>query len=70
MDFPSPRCGIYSRDPETKLRDSPVENQTVGKFAQAQEADESLKDVRRWVRQKTVPTQYDLQALPRSGWQR
>ena len=32
-------------DPETKHRDSPVENETTNKFAQAQEADESLKQI-------------------------
>ena len=38
-------------DPETKKGDSPVENETTSKFAQAQEADESLTHVRRWFRQ-------------------
>ena len=52
-------------DPPTKHGDSPVENETSSKFAQAQEADESLKHVRHWVRQKIFPTQKDLQGLPR-----
>ena len=53
----------------TKHGDSPVENETSSKFAQAQEADESLKHVRHWVRQKIFPTQNDLQGLPRLAWQ-
>ena len=52
-------------DPPTKHGDSPVENETSSKFAQAQEADESLKHVRRWVRQKVIPTPNDLQGLRR-----
>ena len=56
-------------DPETKHEDSLVENNTTCKFAQAQEADESLNYVRRWVRQKIIPTQNDLQGLPRLVWQ-
>ena len=36
-------------DPETEHGDSPVENETNGKFAQAQESDESLKHVCRWI---------------------
>ena len=56
-------------DPETQDRDSPVENETNSKFAHAQEADESLKDVRCWVRQKVIPTQIDLQGLPHLAWQ-
>ena len=55
--------------PPTKHGDSPVENETSCKFAQAQEADESLKHVRHWVRQKIIPTQNDLQGLPRLAWQ-
>ena len=54
---------------ETQQRDIPVENETISKFAQAQEADESLQHVRHWVRQKKVPTQNDLQGLPRLAWQ-
>ena len=34
-------------DSETQLRDIPVEDEPISKFAQAQEADESLKHVRR-----------------------
>ena len=45
--------------------DISVEDEPTSKFAQAQEADESLKHVRRWVRQKIIPTQKDLQGLPR-----
>ena len=56
-------------DPETKLGDSPLKSETNSRFAQAQEADESLKHVRRWIRQKVTPTQNDLQSLPRLGWQ-
>ena len=56
-------------DPPTKHGDSPVENETSSKFAQAQEADESLKLVRYWLRQKIIPTQNDLQGLPRLAWQ-
>ena len=55
--------------PETKHGDSPVENETNSKFAQAQEADESLRHVRRWVRQKITPAQNHLQGLPRLAWQ-
>ena len=54
---------------ETQQRDIPVENETSSKFAQAQEADEFLKHVRHWVRQKIIPTQNDLQGLPRLAWQ-
>ena len=56
-------------DPATKHGDSPVENETISKFAQEQEADESLKHVRHWVRQKIIPTQNDFQGLPRLAWQ-
>ena len=56
-------------DSDTQQRDIPVEDETISKFAQAQEADESLKHVRRWVRQKIIPTQNDLQGLPRLAWQ-
>ena len=55
--------------PETKQGDNPVDNEPTSKFAQAQEADESLKHVRRWVRQKVIPTPNDLQGLPRLAWQ-
>ena len=55
-------------DSETQQRDIPVEDEPISKFAQAQEADESLKHVRHWVRQKIVPTQNDLQGLPRLAW--
>ena len=57
-------------DPETKHGDSPVRNETNSKFAQAQEAEESLKHVRRWIRQKVIPTQNDLLGLPRLAWQK
>ena len=61
---------VYSfPDPETKQRDIPVENDSTSNFAQAQEVDESLKHVRRWVRQKKTPTQNDFQGLPHLGWQ-
>ena len=56
-------------DPEIHHRDISVENEPTSKFAQAQEADESLKHVRRWVRQKIIPTQNDFQGLPRLAWQ-
>ena len=56
-------------DPGTKHGDSPVENETTSKFAQAQKADESLKHVRQWVRRKIIPTQNNLQGLPRLAWQ-
>ena len=56
-------------DPETTHVDIPVEKGPISKFAQAQEADESLKQVRRWVRQKMISTQNDLQGLPRLAWQ-
>ena len=56
-------------DPETQQRGNHVRNEPTSKFAQAQEADESLKHVRRWVRQKVIPTQNDLQGLPRLAWQ-
>ena len=51
-------------DPETKRGDHRVENEPVILFAQAQEADEALKHVRSWVRQKKIPTQNDHQGLP------
>ena len=56
-------------DSETQQRDIPVEDEPISKFAQAQEADESLKHVRRWVTQKIIPTQMDFQGLPRLAWQ-
>ena len=56
-------------DLEIHHRDISVEDEPISKFAQAQEADESLKHVRRWVRQKINPTQNDLQGLPRLAWQ-
>ena len=56
-------------DPEIHHRDISVENEPTSKFAQAQEDDESLKHVRLWVRQKIIPTQNDLQGLPRLAWQ-
>ena len=52
-------------DSETQQRDIPVEHEPISKFAEAQEAGESLKNVRRWVRQTIIPTQNDLQGLPR-----
>ena len=56
-------------DLETKITDVPVENEPNSEFAQAREADESLKQVRCWVRQKIFPIQKDLQGLRRLGWQ-
>ena len=56
-------------DSETQQRDIPVEDEPISKFAQAQEADESLKHVRHWVRQKIIRTQNDLHVLPRLAWQ-
>ena len=56
-------------DPESKHGDNPVEDEPISKFAQAQETDESLKHVRRWVTQKIFPTQNDLQGLARLAWQ-
>ena len=56
-------------DSKTQQRDIPVEDRPNIKIAQAQEADESLKHVRRWVRQKIIPTQNDLQGLPQLAWQ-
>ena len=56
-------------NPEPKHGDNRVENETNSKFAQAQGADESLKHVRHWVRQKIIPTQNDLQGLLRLAWQ-
>ena len=56
-------------DPEIHHRDISVENEPNSKFAQAQEADDSLKHVRHWVRQKITPTQNDLQGLLRLAWQ-
>ena len=56
-------------DTETQQRDIPVEDEPTSKFAQAQETDESLKHMRRWVTQKIIPTQNDLQGLPRLAWQ-
>ena len=56
-------------DSETQQTNISVEDEPTSKFAQAQEADESLKHVRRWVRQKIFPTQIDLQGLPRLAWQ-
>ena len=52
-------------DSEIQHRDISGEEEPTSKFAQAQEADESLKHVRRWVGQKIIPTQNDLQGLPR-----
>ena len=56
-------------DSETQQRDIPVEDDPISKFAQTQEADESLKLVRHWVKQKIFPTQNYLLGNPRLGWQ-
>ena len=56
-------------DQETKHGDIPVENEQTRNFAQAQEADESLKTVRRRLRPKIIPRQNDLQGLPHLGRQ-
>ena len=56
-------------NPETIFGDTPVKIEPISKLAQKQEADESLKHVRRWIRQKTIPTQNDLQGLSRLAWQ-
>ena len=56
-------------DSGTQHRDIPVEDEPISKFAQAQEADESLKHVHRWVRQKMIPTQNNLEGLPSLSWQ-
>ena len=56
-------------DLEIKHRDFQIKDEQISKLAQAQEADESLKHVRRWVGQKIIPTQNDLQGLPHLGWQ-
>ena len=49
--------------------DVSVEDEPTSKIAQAQKADEALKQVRHWVRQKIIPTQNNLQGLPRLAWQ-
>ena len=60
---------VYIRpDPEIHHRNISVEDESTSKFAQAQEANESLKHVRRWVRQNIIPIQIDLQGLPRLAW--
>ena len=58
------------------LKDSvgPTENDCNSDFkdnalAQAQEADESLHQVRKWIRNKRVRKNDELQGLPRLGWQ-
>ena len=56
-------------DPETKHGDISVQNEWNSKFAQAQEADESLENMHWWVRQNLIPKQNDLEGLPRLGWQ-
>ena len=56
-------------DPEIHRRNISVEDEPTIEFAQAQEAEESLKHVRRWNRQKIIPTQNELQGLPRLAWQ-
>ena len=56
-------------NPEIHHRDISVEDEPTSKFAQAQDADESLKYVRRWVRQNTFRTQNYLQGLSRLAWQ-
>ena len=38
-------------------------------LAQAQETDERLHQVRKWIRSKRVPKNDELQELPRLGWQ-
>ena len=68
-DFPVQVVVYILPDPETKHGDSPVENKTKSNFAQTQEADESLKDVRHWVRHKIIPIQNDLQGTSRLVWQ-
>ena len=50
-------------DSEIQHRNISVEEEPTSKFAQTQEADESLKHVRRWVRQNKIPTQNDFKAF-------
>ena len=52
----------------------PTENDCNSDFndnalAQAQEADERLYQVRKWIRSERVPKNDELQGLPRLGWQ-
>ena len=56
-------------DPQTKHGENPAKDEPISKFARAQEIDESLMHVRRWVTKKIIPTQNDLQGLPRLAWQ-
>ena len=56
-------------DSDTHHRDISVKDEPFSKFAQAQEPDESLKHVRLWVTQKIIPSQNELQGLPRLAWQ-
>ena len=50
-------------DSETQQRDIPVEDEPISKFAQAQEADESLKHMRHWVKQKIIPHKLTFKAF-------
>ena len=50
-------------DPEIHHRGISVEDEPTSKLAQAQEADESLKHVRRWVRQKNFPHKMNFKAF-------
>ena len=72
--------GIFSYFPCSNYRFfkasvDPTENDCNSDFndnalAQAQEADESLYQVRKRIRNKGLPKNDELQALPRLGWQR
>ena len=54
---------------ETETHEIVVESGHLSAFAQAQEADESLKHVRRWIKQNINAKKSDFQELPRLGWQ-
>ena len=69
FELSSACSGLYSPVPKNEHKDIPVEKEPTSEFAQAQETDESLKHVRRWVTQKIIPTQNNLQGLPHLGWQ-
>ena len=46
---------------KNEQKNIPVETEPTEELARAQEADELLKQVRRWVGQKTIPTQKSVQ---------
>ena len=59
---------VYLKE-ELGSEPSPQATATDNPLAKAQQADESLRHVREWIRKGYTPRHNDLQGLPRLGWQ-